>query len=132
MERGVMRNKNLTINNYNQLQYGKITATDIDGFMEFQNRIFVIMEGKKIGIQLPQGQLWAIENLTDSIQLPKKAIAIIFENTSFLGDEVNVAYCKVRDLRFQKKWYKEKTRNVKQVVDDFLKKYAPDLYNKYL
>ena len=34
MERGVMRNKNLTINNYNQLQYGKITATDIDGFIE--------------------------------------------------------------------------------------------------
>ena len=46
-ERGVIRNRQFAqqLRDFSGLRFGKITPTDIDGFMDFGDRLFVVLEG---------------------------------------------------------------------------------------
>jgi len=78
-QRGVINNRARAqqIINYSGLRYDTITPTDIDGFIDFGNKVFVIMEFKHSDAPLPYGQRLALKRLCDSIKRPIEAWLLI-------------------------------------------------------
>lgn len=53
--------------NYDGLKYGKIMPTNIDGFLEFGNKVFVLIELKFKETKMPFGQKLCFERMCDRI-----------------------------------------------------------------
>ena len=66
--RGKIRNREYAnqVKDYSLLCWGKMTPTDIDGFLDFHNRIFVFLEVKQGSSSLSTGQRIAYENLANA------------------------------------------------------------------
>lgn len=83
VKRGQIRNRQLAmqIRDFSGVCYGKISPTDIDGFLEFGDKLYVFIEGKQIGAPLSFGQGLALARLTDACHCPPKryAVAIIVD-----------------------------------------------------
>ena len=48
---GVIRKEKI-VYDYNSLSWGPVSPTDIDGFMDFKGKMFVLVEGKGFGVPL--------------------------------------------------------------------------------
>ena len=132
MPRGVIEHKSRAqqINDFSGLRYGKITPTDVDLFIDFGNRIFVIGEIKYKDKPCSYGQYLAIERFVDRLAKTGdiKALMFVAEHDVYDTDsEVNVANCIIREYRLgrvtravtlQKP---RKKITVKQLIDKFLK-----------
>lgn len=107
-ERGVIRNREFAqqLRDFSGLRFGRITPTDIDGFMDFGDRLFVVMEGKHIGSALQTGQRLALERLVDACHCPPRriAVALILDHTEAADKDVDFAMCVVRSMRWNGKW----------------------------
>lgn len=106
-DRGVIRHRELAsqLRDFSGLRFGAITPTDIDGFLEFSDRLFVVFETKHIGRELPRGQRLAIERLIDAIAASgRQAIALIGEHDT--KEDIDFAVCPVREYRYEGKWRK--------------------------
>lgn len=128
-DRGVIRNRQYAaqIRDYSGLRYGNVTPTDIDGFVEFGDRVFVFIELKHKGAPLPHGQRLALARITDAIgETGRKSILLVAEhNTS--GD-IETSQCRVVEYRYQKQWlrpYKEIT--IRECIDVILQQAGIDL-----
>lgn len=131
-ERGEIRNRKLAskLRDYRILKYNKITPTDIDGFVEFGNKLFVLIEGKTGCAPLPYGQKLALERLSDCCSDKEKgrtSILIICEHKyNDIGD-IDVGTSIVRQLRVDKMYVKlTKEVTVKEVIDWFYKTCVSD------
>ena len=111
-----------TLNNFANLQYGKVYPTDIDAFMEFANKVFILIEGKQQGVELKGGQRYALERLCDKCDDGKsKSLLIVCENR-YLNDEVDLGQSIVREYRSNRVWYSPQLKmTVRNIVDRFLK-----------
>lgn len=71
-ERGQIRNDDYArrLRDFSGLRWGRITPTDIDAFVEFSGRLFVIVEGKFKGSRFGGGQRIALERLCDAVHRP--------------------------------------------------------------
>ena len=129
MERGVINNRQyaLQIRDFSGIRYENITPTDIDGLIDFHNRLFVLMEFKHINAPDVYGQKLAIARVVDNIMSSgRRSVGIIAEhNTS--GD-IDCANCFVREVRVKFKWHNiSKLKiTVKKTVDFYRKKYLSD------
>lgn len=107
-KRGQIRNKDFAtqIKDMSGLCYGKITPTDIDAFVEFQNKLFVFIEGKHNGAKLPFGQRLALERLVDACHKPptRIATAIVIDHFDACTDVVDFATAPVREVRWNGTW----------------------------
>lgn len=66
-ERGKIRNReHVPVKDFSGLRYGKITPTDIDGFVEFKDKIFILLELKFGDSVLKYGQRTALERGCDA------------------------------------------------------------------
>lgn len=93
------------INDFTGLQFGKITPTDLDGIIDFQNQVWVIIELKQVGNTLPFGQRLAIERLIDIIaSAGKVAVAVIATHDTTPDQDVIVADCPVIEYRYLGAW----------------------------
>jgi len=96
--------------NYNSLQFGNISPTDIDGFIEYHDKWFIFIETKFNQAQMPRGQELALERICDAIQSPTKNAIVFF--TSHQDDGVNVeidiGLSLVIKYRYMGKWVKPK------------------------
>jgi hypothetical protein len=123
MDRGKIINRNFAsqIRDFSGLRFGNITPTDIDGFIDFQNNCFIVMEFKHKDSKLPFGQKLAIERLVDNLEAAgKKCIGIVAEHDT--SGDIDCANCYVREYRYRKQWYpKPIPTTVKQLIDKFLK-----------
>lgn len=112
VERGAIRNREAAtqIRDFSNLRWGKITPTDIDGFVDFGDRLFVIVECKFAGMDVPHGQMLALTRLTDACHCPPRRIcvAIIVEHDVRLGADVDYAQTKVRTYRLDGQWRQPK------------------------
>lgn len=117
--RGAIRNRGLAgqLRDFTGLRFGSITPTDIDGFLEFGDRLFIVFETKHAGRDLPNGQRLAIERLVDAIaESGREAIALIGEHDT-RGD-IDFANCPLRKYRYQGKWREPQSPTTfKQAVD---------------
>ncbi len=125
-ERGVIQNRarKKQINDFRNLRYGTITPTDIDGFIDFGNRVFVWFELKyDTAPRISDGQRLALERMCDSAMVAGKVSYVIlakhFIRTS--SADVDVAAAIVVEFRYERKWESvEEGITVRQFIDRIL------------
>lgn len=90
------------------LKYGNCTPTDIDGFIEKDNKIFVFFELKYKEEELPIGQKIALVRLVDNLQRAgKKSILYVGRhNIKNTKENVVAADVEVTDIYFNGIWHK--------------------------
>lgn len=113
------------INNFEQLRYGNITPTDIDGLIEYKNKAYVIFEIKYQEARAPYGQKLAMERFVDDVTSNRKqAVAFICEHQVHnTNNSVNAAECMVRELYMKPYgcWKPmKKPMNLKEAIDIFI------------
>lgn len=114
------------INDFSNLLYGKITPTDIDGLIEYKNKLYILFEIKYKDTELPRGQKLALQRLVVDLSLAKKAICFIanheIHNTN---KHINVSECNIREMFYKNKWIKvNKNITLKRCIDLFIKKFS--------
>jgi hypothetical protein len=113
------------LNNFTNLQYGKVYPTDIDAFIEFGNKVFVLIEGKQDNVEFCGGQKYALERLCDKCHSSESKSLLIVSNNRYLpNNDVDMGNSIVREYRFKQKWYKSNSNiTVKALIDKFLNTY---------
>jgi hypothetical protein len=107
------------------LDDGKKSATDIDMLIEYENKLFIIGEGKHVNSKHKYGQTLALERLCDDISRSKPCLLIFYEHDT-VGDII-VRDCIVAEYRWKGKWHKPKEiMVVKEIIEQFIKKYAQE------
>lgn len=101
-ERGVYQNPNRgkQLIRFDGIKYGNITPTDFDGVIEYQDRIWILVEAKLAGKEVPYGQKLALARFVkDSGKAGKHAIAMIVDHTSENPlDDIILRNCFVREI----------------------------------
>jgi hypothetical protein len=128
-ERGVIKNRALKnqVADMSGLRWGNITPTDIDAFLDFGDKLFVLIEGKFGGAVVQQGQMLAIQRLCDSAHYPPRrfSFAIIADHYTPDGNDIDFANMIVRTVRFNGKWISPAQSNSSlRTVIDKLKAYV--------
>lgn len=91
------------------LVFGKISPTDIDCFIDFGNKLFVIVEAKHNDAQVPFGQKLAIERLCDATHCPPDRYSVSFIVSHKDTGNIDLANAIVRKYRINKKWHDPKS-----------------------
>jgi hypothetical protein len=108
VDRGVIKNRALKnqVADMSGLRWGNITPTDIDAFLDFGDRLFVLVEGKFGGAVVQHGQMLAIQRLCDATHFPPRrySYAIIADHYTPNGNDIDFANMIVRTVRFNGKW----------------------------
>jgi hypothetical protein len=126
--RGVIRNREYynQVKDYSGLRWGKITPTDLDGFIDFGDKLFVIIELKHGDKKVDRGQELALERLHASIIKSRKRCFVIVARYD-TSEDVDVSNCIVDSMRCNGKWKQsEEHITVKCFIDRVLNKYAPE------
>lgn len=122
-QRGVIQNRarKQQIADMSGLRYEKITPTDLDGFMDFGNRLFVFIEGKFIATPVLFGQQLAIDRLCDATNNPPQrySFAIIADHYHPCDEDIDFANMTVRTIRQNGKWNAplQKALTVRTAID---------------
>jgi len=122
-DRGKIRNREWAarLRDFSGLRFGKITPTDIDGFMDFNNKVFVYIETKRGNAKLPYGQKLAYERLCDCTdETGRRGLVVV---ASYIDDknDIAVAGLPVTLIRMDKKWRKpHRNLTVRQAIEDYL------------
>jgi hypothetical protein len=109
---------------YSGLTFGNITPTDIDSFLDFGNKVFVIIEFKLEGMEMPFGQQLAIERLVDVLAQSKPTIGIVATHSTKPEDEIVAGNCPVEKYRYKANWKTRSTpTTTRELIDIFLSFY---------
>ena len=107
VERGVIRNRKFAgqLRDFSGLRFGSITPTDMDGWIDFSNRLFVFIEAKHGNARMPYGQELALARLTDACHSPprRRAIALVCRHES--EGDIDFAGLPVTRYRWCGKWH---------------------------
>lgn len=109
------------IKDFSGLRFGKGSPTDIDGFIEFGDKAYVLIETKYTGGSMPFGQRLAIQRLIDLIQESgRKSIALVAEYNNEEG-VIDCAKAVVTEYRMNHYWKTPSVPlNVRDAIDRFL------------
>lgn len=104
---------------------GKLSATDIDGLIEYKNKAYIFLELKYHGKELPFGQKLALERLVvDTGKAGKYSVALVIDHeVQDTNQNIIVADCYVREVYFfqERKWRKLNVKlTTKQCIDKIL------------
>ena len=115
------------LHDFSGLRFKNITPTDIDGFVEFQDKLFVLMEAKAGGAPLPGGQRLAIERLCLAItQSGRTAVALILTHNIPPEQEIDFAKCIVVEYWRDGAWHKGKGGTCRVAIEYLLKQAGLD------
>lgn len=106
--RGAIRNVEhaLQVADFTGLRHGNSTPTNIDGFEEFQNRLFVLFEGKHGAAEMPRGQELALERLCDACASDtREAVFFVVRHNTPASAAINYARTTVTRYRWRGKWH---------------------------
>lgn len=124
MERGKIRNPAIAsqLRDYSGLQFCRgITPTDIDGFVEFDDKVFFFIELKQQNATLPKGQKLALERLVDAIAPPREAILLIARHTTEQGQQIQADESLVSTYRYKRQWRKpQRETTVREAITKFI------------
>jgi len=115
------------IKDFSGLQFGKIYPTDIDGFLDFGDKMFVFFELKYGNSPLSFGQKLALTRLCDACEADeRKSCLIIANHQTPSGDVIDVANALVSMVMYKKKWTNWVGMNVtlRECIDRFRQKEA--------
>ena len=92
-------------NDLTGLRFGNIYPTDIDGFLEIRNKLFIFIETKFGNSPIPAGQAAALTNLADAIHNPEnQKFAYVLLVSHDCSDTIDVASGWVTKYRANGKW----------------------------
>lgn len=120
---GVIRHRarNLQVNDFRGLRYGKITPTDIDGAIDFDGRLFVFVEAKFIGTPIGRGQELFLERVVDALDLwPSRfALGLVADHASPSDQDIDFSSMVVRKSRYRGRWQfsADRALTVRQAID---------------
>lgn len=88
------------------ISYGNASPTDIDGFIELSNKVFVFLEYKNENAPpIGYGQKTALERVVDALHgNGKVAIAVIGQHNTTHHEIVDGANSKAMEIRWQGEW----------------------------
>lgn len=109
------------INNFSGLRFGNGYPTNIDGFIEFGDKAYILIETKYAGGSMPLGQRLAIQRLIDLIEdSGRKSIALVAEYDNEEGD-IDCAKAVVTEYRMNHTWKTPRVPlNVRDAMDRFV------------
>ena len=123
-ERGKIRNREVAkqLRDYSGLRFNKITPTDIDGFLDFGDKLFIFIETKYGDTKLSYGQGLALIRLCDACANEKReSILILARHTTIKENDVDVSKAIVTVIRHKKQWKKQTEINtVRQMIDKII------------
>lgn len=109
---------------FDGLQWGKLSPTDLDGIIEFGNRLWVIIEVKYNNAPLPRGQALLLERLTDALQSPERVAACLVGTHHAYHADIYIAECVVSKYRYQGAWHIPKERiTIQAAIEELRSKY---------
>lgn len=107
-QRGIIQNRarKQQIADMSGLRYNKITPTDLDGFLDFGDRLFIFIEGKFIATPVLFGQGLSIDRLCDACHCPPRryAFAIIADHHHPTNEDIDFSQMTVRTIRQNRRW----------------------------
>lgn len=92
------------INDMTGLTFGAIMPTDIDGFMEIHDKLFIFFETKYGNAPIEGGQRLALERIADALWKAGKVVFVLHCRHYESGFKINVAQCDVVQTYYQGKW----------------------------
>lgn len=107
--------------NFSGMKFGKITPTDIDGFIDFHNLGFVFLEYKLTDAEMPTGQRLSYERLADVIE-KGGGDPVVFQcsHEHFNPEEdIDGANAKVVRMYYKGKWIDGCTGTVRENAESF-------------
>lgn len=107
---------------------GNITPTDIDGYIELKNTLFMFYEYKYKNPTLEGGQKLAYKNLVDIINTVDGKHAVLFLCTHNVHNPETVVMggsCIVDRFWYKHQWYKGHNLTAKQWTDKFIEMAFP-------
>jgi hypothetical protein len=118
------RERKSQIINYNGLRVARMTPTDLDGIMEFRDKLFVFFEYKGQDAPLQDGQQTCLERLVNAIQTDDRhAVCFIIDHFTHVHEDVDGANSLVRDFFYCNHWHKPPyPTTVRQLLDMFCNK----------
>lgn len=115
-KRGVIynRDKKRRLMTFEGLQFGNITPTDIDAFIDFGGKVYVVIEAKGVGVPVPTGQRIALERLLHKLgEPPSKAIVVIADTPDgAMEDDVDLGQCCAREV-----WHLKDCKLMRSQID---------------
>lgn len=87
------------LRDFTGLRYGLITPSDIDAFIDFGGKAYVIIETKVVGNPLPQGQRLLLERLCDALNGSAHALVLIAEHNTPAHRPIDIARALVSEYR---------------------------------
>lgn len=123
--------------NYSGLRYCKITPTDLDGFLEISNRLYIFYELKYHNAEFAGGQKSAYLSMIDTLQtaLGKNGASVLLvcrHETDDPEKEIDASECIVDKYYYRGKWRSGKGLTAKQVTDIIIRKVLPERAGKLL
>lgn len=113
------------LNDFGGLRFGKIMPTDVDGFLDFWNKLFIFIESKHCGSPVPLGQKLALQRLADACHRPpeRTALAIVVDHDCGSAD-VDLAETVVREVWWNNQWMPPNQSGIKlrAAIDEMLRK----------
>ena len=103
---------------------GNRYPTDIDGFMEFSDKVYAFFEVKYQDAPMSRGQEIALARLCDIVQRSGRESILVLCSHSVhdSSSDVALASCIVIQYRYKFKWHiMTERRTVKDVIDCYLK-----------
>jgi len=119
--RGEIRNREFAtqVRDFSGLRFGNITPTDIDGIIEYKDKLYIFIETKYENAELPFGQKLCFERLCDDLQKVKPTLLIVASHNS-KGD-IDVANTVVTSYRYEGKWFTLKSKKTtKSLIMEFI------------
>lgn len=115
------REKAKQLIDFDNLNYGKIHPTDIDGFIEYHNVARVYFEFKYKDSPIPMGQQIALERMVDDARMAKKeAVLFLCSHSTPFEQDIDAATAKVSAVYWNGKWRPGDNGTVKAWTDKFL------------
>lgn len=106
--RGTLTNRarHLQAVRFDGLIFGKITPTDIDASIEFDDRLYIFIEAKFVGTPIKYGQKLFLERMADNMNNPphKYGLSIIAEHCIPSDQDIIVSNMIVREFRMHGQW----------------------------
>ena len=93
------------IKDFSGLRFGQISPTDIDGFLDFGNSLFIFVEMKHGNSRLPFGQKLALTRLCDAVVSEhRKSYLLIVRHDMECGHDINASEQIVTEVYHKGKW----------------------------
>jgi hypothetical protein len=94
------------LRDFSGLQFGRITPTDIDGVIEFRDKLYVFIEYKIEGAPMDFGQRLCFERMTRRLTNGGcHAYAIVAEHNTSVYSDIDAANAIVKEVCAGGKWH---------------------------